>query len=38
MPVDYLERILTAQVYDVAVETPLDEAPNLSAQRAGRAG
>ena len=32
MPVDYLERILTAQVYDVAVETPLDEAPNLSAR------
>ncbi|TDR72039.1 threonine ammonia-lyase, biosynthetic [Paludibacterium purpuratum] len=27
---DYLERILTARVYDVAVETPLEEAPNLS--------
>ena len=27
---DYLERILTAQVYDVAVETPLELAPNLS--------
>ena len=27
---DYLEKILTAQVYDVAVETPLDPAPNLS--------
>ena len=29
-PCDYLERILTAQVYDVAVETPLDPAPILS--------
>ena len=29
---DYLEKILTAQVYDVAVETPLDAAPNLSAR------
>lgn len=27
---DYLERILTSRVYDVAVETPLEEAPNLS--------
>ncbi len=27
---DYLEKILTAQVYDVAIETPLEEAPNLS--------
>ena len=26
---DYLEKILNAQVYDVAVETPLDAAPNL---------
>ncbi len=31
---DYLEAILNARVYDVAVETPLDEAPNLS-QRLG---
>ncbi|MDK2123110.1 threonine ammonia-lyase, biosynthetic [Parachitinimonas caeni] len=30
MSADYLERILTARVYDVAVESPLDEAPNLS--------
>src|SRR4029078_12794322 len=30
MPIDYLQRILTAQVYDVAVETPLDLAPTLS--------
>ncbi|OHX11363.1 threonine ammonia-lyase, biosynthetic [Chromobacterium sphagni] len=27
---DYLERILTSRVYDVAVETPLERAPNLS--------
>ncbi len=27
---DYLQRILTARVYDVAVETPLEVAPNLS--------
>ncbi len=27
---DYLERILLARVYDVAIESPLDEAPNLS--------
>ncbi|MGC4067560.1 MAG: threonine ammonia-lyase, biosynthetic [Polyangiaceae bacterium] len=33
-PADYLERILNAQVYDVAIETPLDFATNLSA-RAG---
>ncbi|MBK7976762.1 MAG: threonine ammonia-lyase, biosynthetic [Deltaproteobacteria bacterium] len=26
----YLERILTARVYDVAIETPLDPAPRLS--------
>ena len=31
---DYLEKILTAQVYDVAEETPLDFAPALS-QRIG---
>jgi len=29
---DYLERILKARVYDVAVETPLDSAPGLSAR------
>ena len=36
MPVvnDYLERILTARVYDVAQESPLELAPNLS-RRAG---
>ena len=32
--VDYLRRILTARVYDVAEETPLEEAPLLS-QRIG---
>ena len=30
MPVDYLEKILTARVYDVAKETPLELAPRLS--------
>lgn len=29
-PDDYLERILTAKVYDVAIETPIDHAVNLS--------
>ena len=29
---DYLEKILTARVYDVAVETPLELAPNLSSR------
>lgn len=29
-PDDYLERILTARVYDVAIESPLDYANNLS--------
>ncbi|MBU1689345.1 MAG: threonine ammonia-lyase, biosynthetic [Gammaproteobacteria bacterium] len=27
---DYLEKILTARVYDVAIESPLEHAPNLS--------
>ena len=30
--IDYLQKILTARVYDVAVETPLEKAPNLSAR------
>ena len=30
MPIDYLQKILTARVYDVAVETPLELAPTLS--------
>src|SRR4051812_42467727 len=29
---DYLERILNARVYDVAIETPLELAPNLTAR------
>ena len=29
---DYLKRILTARVYDVAIESPLEHAPNLSAR------
>uniref|UniRef100_B8HP07 L-threonine dehydratase n=1 Tax=Cyanothece sp. (strain PCC 7425 / ATCC 29141) TaxID=395961 RepID=B8HP07_CYAP4 len=32
MTFNYLERILTARVYDVAQETPLELAPNLSAR------
>jgi threonine dehydratase len=30
MPTDYLEKILTARVYDVAQESPLEAAPQLS--------
>ena len=30
MQPDYLEKILTARVYDVAIESPLDYMPNLS--------
>lgn len=33
---DYLQKILNAQVYDVAVETPLDLASNLSARLGNR--
>jgi threonine dehydratase len=33
---DYLRRILTARVYDVAIESPLDEAPQLSARLGNR--
>jgi threonine dehydratase len=33
---DYLEKILNARVYDVAVETPLEFAPNLSARSSNR--
>ena len=36
MKIDYLERILKARVYDVAVETPLDLAPALSARLGNR--
>ncbi|KAB0276860.1 pyridoxal-phosphate dependent enzyme, partial [Klebsiella pneumoniae] len=30
MSTDYLKRILTSKVYDVAVESPLERAPLLS--------
>ena len=33
---DYLERVLTARVYDVADETPLESAPALSARLGNR--
>ncbi len=33
---DYLERILNARVYDVAIESPLEFAPNLSARSGNR--
>src|ERR671937_2807072 len=33
---DYLERILTSRVYDVAVETPLERAPALSSRAANQ--
>ena len=33
---EYLRRILTADVYDVAIESPLDEAPSLSERTANR--
>jgi threonine dehydratase len=32
MPKSYIKRILDARVYDVATETPIDEAPQLSAR------
>lgn len=32
MKLDYLEKILTARVYDVAIESPLEPARNLSAR------
>jgi threonine dehydratase len=36
MTIDYLTKILTAKVYDVAIESPLDHAPTLSARLANR--
>jgi threonine dehydratase len=36
MPIDYLQRILTAKVYDVAIESPLDLAPSLSRRLGNR--
>lgn len=32
MPQSYIKRILDARIYDLAVETPLDKAPSLSAR------
>ena len=36
MAIDYLKKILTAKVYDVALETELKFAPNLSARTGNR--
>ena len=36
MPIDYLQKILTAKVYDVAVETPLEPAATLSRRLGNR--
>jgi threonine dehydratase len=36
VPIDYLQKILNARVYDVAVETPLDVAATLSARLGNR--
>jgi len=36
MAIDYLQKILTAKVYDVAIETPLDLAPILSRRLGNR--
>ena len=36
MPTDYLRKILTARVYDVAQESPLEEAPALSRRLGAR--
>ncbi|MCC6196339.1 MAG: threonine ammonia-lyase, biosynthetic [Burkholderiales bacterium] len=36
MPTDYLQKILTAKVYDVAIESPLEEAVTLSRRLANR--
>ncbi|MGI4935808.1 MAG: threonine ammonia-lyase, biosynthetic [Janthinobacterium lividum] len=36
MTIDYLKKILTARVYDVAIESPLELAPSLSARLGNR--
>jgi threonine dehydratase len=36
MAIDYLQKILTARVYDVAIESPLELAPTLSARLRNR--
>ena len=33
---DYLQRVLKARVYDVAIESPLEEAPRLSRRLGNR--
>jgi len=36
VPIDYLQRILNAKVYDVAIESPLEPAPTLSRRLGNR--
>ncbi len=36
MSIDYLQKILTAKVYDVAIESPLELAPTLSRRLGNR--
>ena len=36
MSIDYLKKILTSRVYDLAVETPLEFAPGLSERMGNR--
>ena len=36
MPQEYLKRILDARIYDLAIETPLDEAPLISSRVGNR--
>src|SRR5512141_1933716 len=36
MPIDYLQKILTAKVYDVAIESPLELAPSLTRRLGNR--
>jgi threonine dehydratase len=36
MQIDYLKKILTSRVYDVAIETPLELAPALSGRMNNR--
>src|ERR1035437_10844117 len=36
MTTDYLQKILTARVYDVAIESPLELAPTLSQRQGNR--
>ena len=36
MPTSYVKRILDAQIYDLVVRTPIDEAPQLSLRLGNR--